>query len=149
MAEDKKQSAIRKVFIDANVLVAATISSSGGSFRILTESLIRGFCFITSRYAYREAERTIQEKYPSLLKEYYQLVPFLILVSDPFSKEIERVLTIIDFKDAPVLAAAIKEKVFVLITLDRKHFIDNQKLKDEFSFLEILTPKDFIQKYFL
>jgi len=135
-----------KVFLDASTIVAAVISSSGGSFRILTEASIRGFHLLISRYAYHEAESTIQEKYPLLLERLYQITSFFEFNPEPPKKLIQKALKLIDFKDAPVLAAAIKESVDILITLDRKHFIDNPKLKD-INFV-ILTPSDFIKKYF-
>ncbi len=120
-----------KIFLDASMIIAAVISSSGGSFRILTEASIRRFHLVTSRYAYYEAESTIQEKHPHLLEKFYQITPFFKFTSEPSKKLIRKALKLIDFKDAPVLAAAIKEAVDALITLDRKHFIDNPKGKAE------------------
>jgi predicted nucleic acid-binding protein len=52
------------------------------------------------------------------------------LLPEPTQKEVEELIRYIDFKDAPVLASAIKGKVDFLITLDKKHFIENPKLKN-------------------
>ncbi|MBA4320340.1 MAG: hypothetical protein C0412_18235, partial [Flavobacterium sp.] len=68
------------------------------------------------------------------------------ITKDPPEKEIEKFIDIIDFKDAPILTAAIKYKTGYLITLDKKHFL-NQKVL-EFARdkkISILTPKEFLE----
>lgn len=137
------------VFLDASVLVAATLSSTGGSFRVITESGLRGFLLITSRYAYKEAERALESKYPQHLGEFYHLATFFMLRPEPPEKFIDRVSKFIDFKDAPVLAAALATKSDILLTLDREHFLENKQLEEKFPALSIMTPGDFIQAHFL
>lgn len=136
------------VFLDASVLVAATLSREGGSFRAISESALRNIKLITSRYAYGEAERTIQEKYPENLIELHHLASFFTITTNPSEKFVESILPFIDFKDAPILAAALKEKADILVTLDRKHFLENQKIKEQFPFLKTLTPGDLIKEFF-
>lgn len=144
----EKSGKTLKVFLDASMIVTAAISSRGGSFRILTEASIRNYRLITSRYAYEEAEAAIQEKYPALLKELYYLSQSFILISNPPEKLVAQMMAIINFKDAPILAGAIYENADILVTLDRKHFIDNQPLHDAIHRPIILIPADFIKEYF-
>ena len=72
-----------------------------------------------------------------------------MLTIEPPEKLVEEVLTVIDFKDAEVFAAAVHMRVNVILTLDRKHFIENPLIQREYPFLEALTPGDFIKKYFI
>ncbi|KKU05757.1 MAG: hypothetical protein UX07_C0013G0005 [Parcubacteria group bacterium GW2011_GWA2_45_30] len=136
-------------FLDASVLVAAALSPSGGSFRILNESLLHGFGFVTSPHAFGESERVLIRKYPDRVVELHHLAVFLNMVLDTSEKFAAQFTEIINVKDVPILAAAVEAGVDVLITLDREHFLNNQLLKDKLPALEILTPGDFIQKYFL
>lgn len=136
------------VFLDASVLVAATLSREGGSFRVISEAALRKMKLITSRYAYGEAERAIKEKYPKNLVELHHLASFFTITMNPSEKFLESILPLIDFKDAPILAAALKEKAHILVTLDRKHFLENQKMKEQIPFLEVLTPGDLIEEFF-
>lgn len=144
--EEKSTEAV--IFLDASVLVAATLSSTGGSFRIIMESAVRGFQLITSRYAYRETERTLAIKYPEKLIELQHVISHVVIVPDASQKVVVSVLPLIDFKDAPILAAALVQKAHILLTLDRIHFIENQTLQKSVSPLNILTPGNFIKKYF-
>ena len=136
------------VFLDASMLVAAVLSREGGSFRVVTEASVRGTLLITSRYAYQETKQALQEKYPQFLTELHRLSPLFAILPNPPEKTIRKVIEWIDYKDAPILAAAIRHKANVLITLDRKHFLENEILKEKIEHIEILTPGSFIQKYF-
>jgi predicted nucleic acid-binding protein len=137
-----------KVFFDASVLVAAAFSSSGGSFRVLNEASIRGFHFVTSKHAFGEAERSVLRKRMERMIELQHLAAFLEIVPDAPSSVIEKLLDVIDFKDAPILAAALQADSQVLLTLDREHFLDNPRLVEEFPLLQVMTPGAFIQNYF-
>lgn len=146
--EQKAQREIR-VFLDANVLIAAVLSPSGGSFRVCSESPERAFKLITSRYAYKEAYRNIQEKCPEFLDILVRFSSSFHLVSDASERELIRLRNMIDFKDLPILATALKARARALITLDRKHFLENKKLTENYPLLQILTPGDFIKRYFV
>lgn len=137
-----------RIFLDASVLVAAALSPKGGSFRVISESSLRGFTPFISPYAYREAEAALEDKYQKYLPEFYHLTASVSLAADDEKREIKQFLSILDKKDAPIFAAALKANTDVLLTLDRKHFLKNLKLKERFSRPEIMTPGNFIQKYF-
>lgn len=146
---EKGQAAEKiKAFLDASVLVAAALSPKGGSFRILTEAAVRNVQLRASRYAYGEAERNIKEKYPHRLEEFYHLTQFFVFTIEPSKKLVEETMEVIDFKDTAVLAAALNIHADVLLTLDRKHFLENPLIRKRYPLMEILAPGDFIQKYF-
>ena len=137
-----------KVFLDASVLVAATLSRKGGSFRVVYESSVRGFQLVTSRYACHETEGTLQRAYPAFLDTFHQLTPFLTVGEEPPVLLVKKLCALIDVTDAPILAAAVSSRSRILLTLDRKHFIGNRRIPQHYPALTILTPGDFIQKYF-
>ena len=137
-----------KVFFDASVLVAAAFSSSGGSFRIVNETPIRGFHFLTSRHAFGEAERAILRKRMERMIELEHLAVYLEIIPDAPSEVTDKLLDVIDFKDAPILAAALQSDSQVLLTLDREHFLENSNIIEKFPLLQVMTPGNFIQKYF-
>ena len=70
----------------------------------------------------------------------------LLLVENPAFEEIAGCEKVINAKDAPVLAAAIKSPASFLLTLDRKHFLKPQVGKFAKS-LKILIPGEFVSQY--
>lgn len=52
-------------------------------------------------------------------------------------------------KDIPILLGTILSKAQFLITLDRKYFLNNKKLKNLKVPFKIVNSRDFLQKYFL
>ena len=143
----KKDKRVGKVFIDSSIIIAAVLSPSGGSFRLIRESLFKNYTLLISDYVLEESIRILKTKFPE--KTY--ILPILLenfrfkMTKDPSEKEVEKLIDIIDFKDAPILAAVIKYKTDYLITLDKKHFL-NQKVL-EFARdkkISILTPKEFL-----
>lgn len=138
-----------KIFLDANVIIAAVLSPTGGSFRLITESPQRGFSLFTSRYGLEETLENIKEKYPQSLASLKNLLlaSKIKILSDASAKETLLAAKWIDPKDTPILAAALKHKMDFLITLDKEHFLTTQLNKAQLP-LKISTPGTFIQKYF-
>ncbi len=145
----KKAQRIEKVFIDSSTVISAILSPSGGSFCLIRESLFKNYTLLISDYVLEECIRILKTKFPE--KTY--ILPILLenfgfkITKDPSEKEVEKFIGIIDFKDAPILAAAIKHKADYLITLDKKHFL-NQKVLEFIrdKKISILTPKEFLEK---
>ena len=149
MQRSRKGNRIPKVFLDSSVVIAATLSFSGGSFCIIRDSISHQYKLLISNYILEECIRILKEKYPQKL-----FILTLILdsfsfeiVKDPPSSEVERLIKIIDFRDAPVLAAALKHKVRYLITLDKKDFLGPKVLEfAQRKQLLILTPGEFLEE---
>lgn len=136
------------VFLDANVLIAAALSTGGGSFRLITEAQQKGFLLFASAYVLDETIKNLKEDYPDCLAKLKSLLLFsgLRILSNPLQKEVVKAMKLIDFKDAPVLAVTLQHKMDFLITLDRGHFFTQQLAVADLP-CEILTPGDFIRKY--
>lgn len=137
------------VFIDSSVLIAAFLSPTGGSARIIElceAEIIKGY---TSMYVLDEVGQVFKRKFgkesPNLKK---LLKSAKISLAVPTAKAINKAKKwISDGNDAPVLAAAAKAKVDYLATLDIRDFIKDTTVAKK-SGLKILTPGDFLQRLY-
>lgn len=143
---------MHKIFLDANIFFAAIKSKEGGSYFLLElakRDLVR---IITVAHALSEAERNIGDKLgnPALLRHYTNILsihPEIHSLSHIPQVLEERLQRYVPEKDIPILAGAIMSGVKILITLDRRHFLQNPKLAQLKLPLTIMTPGDFIQNY--
>lgn len=138
-----------KVFLDANVFIAAVLSPTGGSARLISEASQQGFQLFSSKYAITESIKNIADKYPDHLfncKNLFLEHPITI-TPEPSKPFIQRSTLLIDIKDVPILASAIENKMDFLVTLDKEHFITPNIPKTKTK-LDILTPGDFIKTNF-
>jgi len=144
---------VRKVFLDANIFFAATRSPQGGSGFILELAKRNKLAIITVNQALFEAEQNIRRKLsPKFLNRHYQnlleIKPQIQSLEFITLEEITKFKKLVPTKDIPILLGAILSKVKVLITLDRKHFLENEKLKKIKLPFGIMNPGDFLRKYF-
>jgi predicted nucleic acid-binding protein len=139
---------ISKLFLDANVFIAAAGSPEGGSSFVL-ELCKRGrFSTICTKLVLLEADRNIYRKLgtEALLRFYRGLAELdPTLEAPPTPEEISACEPIVGEKDAHVLAAALKSGADVLLTLDRRHFM-TEKVRDAKLGLRITTPGDFLRE---
>lgn len=138
-----------KVLLDTNVVVSGLNSKTGASAGILTLSKQKAFTIFITPYILEEVASVIKRKFPKILPYFKQLVKADVfdLVPNPPATIVKRAARIIsDLKDAAILATAMEEKVNFLITLDRKHFIDDSTVAKK-SGLKIVLPKDFIRLF--
>lgn len=137
--------ALRKIFIDANILIAGANSRSGASRAVLLMGEIGLVQLVVSHQALVEAERNIRKKLPKALPNFVEQMTYLQLevVSDPPNEISAQWEPIIEDKDAPILAAAILANVERLITLNTKDFTAEVARQTG---LLIQTPAQFIQE---
>lgn len=145
----KTDRKVSEIFLDSSVIIAAILSSTGGSFRLIVESKLKKYNLLISSYILEECFRILKLKYPQkvfLLSIMINGFPFKI-VRNASSKEVEKYLKIISPEDAPILACAIKHKANYLITFDKRDFLQLKvsKLAKKHGLL-ILTPKDFFDR---
>lgn len=133
-------------FIDTSVLFSACLSKIGASALILgycRKNKIKGFI---SRYVLSEIKRNAVKEFDELKKQrlnFYILQSNLNIAENPTLDEMKIYQEVINPKDVPILAAAVKNKVDYLITFNTKDFL-LPKVKDFVKPLTILTPKDFV-----
>ena len=136
-----------KVFIDTNVLIAGVHSVTGASASILDLCEARVLQMVVSQQVLIEADRKFTVKFPQLVSRFRQFIHNLapLMVEDPTPDSVEKAATIVDRKDASILAAAQNANVDFLITLDKKHFL-NPKTRQKIM-LKVVSPIEFLQSF--
>ena len=141
-----------KVFLDANIFFAAAGSPKGGSAFVLDLAKQKKVQAATVAHALVEAERNIQKKLgKKVLDRHYEN----LLEAKPSIQNIDNVPMgmatalekLLVKKDVPILLGAMISRSDFLVTLDRKDFLDNKKLKDADLSFQMVTPGDFLQAY--
>ncbi len=101
-----------------------------------------------SRLVLIEAERNISSKLKKAhLEKFKKLIEELplLVIPEPSSEEISAVGKWVHWKDAPILAAALKSKATFFLTLNRKHIL-KQEVQEIFQQFTILSPKELFTK---
>lgn len=135
----------RRIFVDANVLIAGADSRSGASNAVLQMAEIGLYTLVVSRLVLDEAERNLRKKLPRSLSNFARQmmqIPFEI-IAPPSVEEVARWQTIIEAKDAPILATAVSAQVDRFLTLNTKDFTLEVAAQTE---LRIMTPGEFVQE---
>ena len=135
---------MRRIFVDANVLIAGADSRSGASNAVLQLAEVGLFRWVASRQVLDEAERNVRKKLPRALPNLAALLaqlPFEI-VADPADADCLRWVDVIELKDTPILAAAVLARVDRMVTLNTKDFTPEVA---QASGLSIQTPSALIQ----
>lgn len=138
---------MKKIFIDTSVLYSACESRTGASAKILQlsrQDKIQGYI---SKYVIDEIKRNVSMKLNQIGKQrlnFYMLQTHLSIAESLTNEEIIKCEKVINEKDAPILAAALKSKVNFLITLNTNDFMQ-QRIKKFAKTLKIMTPRDFIK----
>ncbi len=139
-----------KVFLDSSVIIAALLSSRGGSFYILTH-MRNGFSFHINEYVFAEVGEVLKTKFATqsdLQKNLFLLLGLanVSTLPNPNKPEVRRAAKVISKNDAPILASALAHCDY-LLTLD-KEFLNPSVLDDANKRgLSILTPGSFIQQF--
>jgi predicted nucleic acid-binding protein len=134
-----------RVFVDSSVLIAGAGSRTGASRAVLTMAEIGLFKLIVSRQVLDECERNLRKKLPAALPIFAELLATINLeiLPDPSLEEAARWETIIETKDAPILASAVLAAPDRLLTLNTKDFTLEVAAH---SGLIIQTPGDFVEE---
>lgn len=133
-----------KVFLDSSVIIAGLASRSGSSHKVLLLAELEIIIPYISEQVVTEVFRNIQLKLPECTEAFFTLfnrLPFII--SDPAADDLRLANSLINEKDAPVMAAAITAGADWLLSLD-KHFLKDWK--GEVGFLAA-SPAEFLQKF--
>lgn len=134
------------LFLDANIFFAASCSPTGGSAQIFLLAQKRKVHLVSSIYVLNEVKRNLRaKKSEQELIRFYHLVSSLMRV-DPKTysqKEANHWESVLIAKDIPGLLSAEHQKVDVLVTLDRKDFMNGKMKKLRLPF-QIQTPGEWI-----
>lgn len=139
-----------KVFLDANVYFAGAMSSEGASAMVLKLAKMGKIEIFANHLVLLEAERNLAQKADQKILERFhhdlQQIP-IHMIHSVEQKVLVKYQALINFKDAPILAAAVETGIDYLITLDRRHFLV-PKILSHSPKIKILTPGDFLKEFF-
>lgn len=137
-----------RIFLDTSVLFSACSSQSGASARILQlckQGKMQGYI---SNYIIDEVKKNVSHKLDQIGKQrlnIYLLQAHLQIIENPGTAQIQECEKVINRKDAPILAAALKSNAETLVTLNTKDFM-KPAVRKFANLLKIVTPRDFIHQ---
>ena len=132
------------LFLDSSALFAGVFSPTGAARALLVLGEVGRISITISEQVIAETERALARKAPKALPNYREALRHtgMHIERDPSTKDVEPHLGIISHEaDLPIVVAAIKAKVDYLVTLNRRHFMDDPLVSSR-SGLQIGTPGD-------
>ncbi len=135
-----------KVFLDTNVIISGFLTEEGIP-KIILDLISLGLPEIkavTGQFNLLELRRNIRKKIPTLAETFEDTLRKINLEPVPLPEKemVDKYKDIISFKDAPVLASAIKSGCAYCIT-GNKHF-KTEKLRKAKLPIKIVTPLEFL-----
>lgn len=130
------------LFLDSSALVAGAISADGAARALLVLSEAGRIRVTISEQVVVETERALARKAPRALPYFRETLhrSKLAITRDPSREVVHAHLSLIAHAaDVPVVLAAMEAKVDILVTLNRRHFIDDPGVEVR-SGLRIATP---------
>lgn len=131
----------RRIFFDADALIAGSASTTGASHAILVLGELGIVEVVVSRQVVAEAERNISRKLPLALPAFRTIVEHACtMLDDPRAKTAKKFERQAHSKDVPILAAAVTAGCDSLITFNTRDF------RPERGTIKIQTPGDFLSQ---
>jgi predicted nucleic acid-binding protein len=132
------------LFLDSSALFAGIASPRGAARALLLLAEADQITITVSEQVVAETERALARKLPQALRYYREAIRSagVRIVRDPSREEIEAHQDIITHRaDVPIVVAAMTADVDYLVTLNRRHFIEDPKVADQ-ARIRIGTPGD-------
>ncbi|MCL7453818.1 MAG: PIN domain-containing protein [Anaerolineae bacterium] len=133
-----------ELFFDSSALFAGIASSSGASRALLLLAELGLVSITVSEQVVAETERAVARKMARALPDLREAIRAtnLHIVQDPAAAEVAAHAELISHQaDVPILIAAMQVKTDYLVTLNRRHFLDDPAVARR-SGLRIGTPGD-------
>ena len=136
---------MRRVFVDANVLIAGADSRTGASHAVLLMAEVGLFRAIVCKQVLDEAERNLRKKLPRALPNFAAQMARLRLeiLPDPSPEDARPYEAIIEASDAVILKAAVLASADRLVTLNTRDF--TQDVAKQCGIV-IQTPAQFVEE---
>jgi predicted nucleic acid-binding protein len=136
---------MKRILVDASVLIAGCGSNTGASRAILSAAEIGLFRIVVTRQILDESERNLRKKLPTSLPV---LADVLVrsrpeILPDPDPKASARWHDFIHVNDAQILEAAVVTQVNRIVSLNTRHFTPQLGAKIG---IPIQTPEQFVQE---
>ena len=135
-----------RIFLDSSVLFSAAYSSRGHSRDLILMAIREEVTLVVSQVVLTETKRNLAQSAPEhvvLLDLIEAHVPLEII--DVTKHEVLSAAEHVVLKDAPIVAAARKGKVDLLVTLDQKHLLGKPEIT-EYIKAKVVTPKELMDQ---
>lgn len=134
-----------KVFLDASVIIAAMLSPTGGSAKVIKLGQLGSWAQITSQTVIDEV-KDHTEKIGKSAAEIDQFIKeHSVLMRKRLTKlDIKPYLGKVEQDDAHLIAGAKLTKCDYRITLDKRHLLKTD-IKNRFKLLKIVNAQEFLQ----
>lgn len=133
-----------ELFFDSSALIAGIASPTGGARALLDLGEAGVVTILVSDQVMAETKRVIARKLPGYVLIAEQLIRSagIRILRDPQPVELEPYRDLITHTaDLPILVSAIKAQAGFLVTLNRRHFVDDPEVAHKAK-LRIGTPGD-------
>jgi predicted nucleic acid-binding protein len=137
---------MKRLFLDSSVLFSAAYSPRGKARHLILMAIRKEIIAVISQLVLTETVRNLDEKAPDkahLLEVIIDHVPFEYV--QPNKREVLAAADHVELKDAPIIAAAKKDKVDLLVTLDKKHLLGKPELA-KYIGVDIVTPSEAVKR---
>ena len=138
------EAAEPELFFDSSALFAGVASSTGAGRALLQLGEARAVAITVSEQVVTETERSLARRAPAALPFSRQALraSHIRIVKDPAPAQVLAARGFIAHEaHVPILVAAMKVKTGFLVTLNRRHFIEDPLVAQR-SWLRIGTPGD-------
>lgn len=136
-----------RAFSDTSALFAGIWSASGGSRMILKLGEADAIQPVISRHVLEEIDNVVRSKAPDILGALALVLDRSHFEVSSVQGTLERVQAQLQYPgDVRILAAALETNVDYFVTLDRKHFLNDDALREAIPF-PMGTPGDFLDWY--
>lgn len=135
-----------KVFFDASVIIAAILSPTGGSAKLISLAKNKTIFAITSQTVIHEVVEH-SEKIHKTPEDIFDFVKesWILIRERVTQTEIEKVSGIVDPTDAHLVVGARGAACHYLVTLDKKHLLRSD-IRKYVAPLRIVNPKELLKK---
>lgn len=132
------------IFLDSSALFAGIVSRNGAARVLLLLGEAQRIDLLISEQVIAETERAVARKVPAALPIVRQMIlhsQAKVLHDPPIEEVRSHLYWMADPSDVPILLAAMHARVDFLVTLNRRHFLDDPQVTQR-SGLRIGTPGD-------
>jgi predicted nucleic acid-binding protein len=136
-------SPARRIFLDSSVLYAAAFSATGPARRLILKGLEGSIALSLSDLVLEETKRNLTKNAPSALPYFAILADLLSpFITNPTKAQVLKAAQIVHYKDAPIVAAAVKANADYLATHDLKHLLSHAKAIADAYGITVLPPAE-------
>ncbi|MCH7662945.1 MAG: PIN domain-containing protein [Chloroflexi bacterium] len=131
-----------RIFLDASVIFSACYSSRGHSHDLILMAVRGEYDLVSSKLVVEEARRNLartSEDYVLFLD--FVLENITIQFVRPTKRQVLSAASHVALKDAPIIAAAKRAQVDLLVSLDKKHLLGKPELA-KYAEADIVTPRE-------